>query len=301
MSATYERLIITAASSGYADALLALLGSLNCNWPGHPPVLVYDLGLPPPLLEKLQECGVLVRSVPVFCPHWREDFTWKPWCFLDAPADTYLWIDAGMCVLRPLWETFIGAEHLGYFAVALYNHPVAPSVPEPLIRNAKIEKGELDEMVSISSGLHALHKQGRGLALVEEAVQLALQHENMEATRPEHRHDQALMTILLNKYFGPLILADYHVYCHHYPDGPGVESRQKVWVHRRKMTREDQEFFLRYVGRPGPRHLPRKRVERPPDPGLLMRARIAIAKLRRRYPGDDLEDSSKDVFHGLRD
>ena len=32
----HDRLIITAASESYATALLALLGSLTLNWPGHP-------------------------------------------------------------------------------------------------------------------------------------------------------------------------------------------------------------------------------------------------------------------------
>ena len=42
---TENRMIITAASSTFGPSLLALLGSLNLNWPGHPPVRVYDIGL----------------------------------------------------------------------------------------------------------------------------------------------------------------------------------------------------------------------------------------------------------------
>jgi hypothetical protein len=62
----YKKLIITAASEGYAISLFALIGSLNCNWPEHPPVLVYDLGLNRESLEKLHEHQVPVKQVPSF-------------------------------------------------------------------------------------------------------------------------------------------------------------------------------------------------------------------------------------------
>ena len=118
-----DRLIITAASAGYATSLLSLLGSINCDWPNHPDVLVYDLGLPESVVSLLQEHRVDIRKVPAFVPHWRMDYTWKPWCFNDAAARTYLWLDAGLCVLRSMDEVFLAAERLGYFAVSLYNHP----------------------------------------------------------------------------------------------------------------------------------------------------------------------------------
>ena len=296
----FERLIITGASTSYERSLFALIGSLNCNWPGHPPILVYNLGLAPDAVDVLMKAGLMVRDVPAFVPHWRSDFTWRPWCFHDAPAREYLWLDAGLCVLRPLDDAFEAIHRLGYFSVALYNHPVAPSVPDPLRRNAGIREDALSEMISISAGVHGIRKEGAGAELINEAYQLCLNHENMRATEPPHRHDQALLTLMLYKHFGPPLLADYHVYAYHDPSGPGIESRQKIWVHRRKMLDEDVAFFSSYVAKVGPTHRPEKRWEHPPLTPL-MKLRILIAKLRGRYPGDDRVDVSGRILHGVKD
>src|SRR5659263_346946 len=81
-----SRMIVTAASAAFGSSLVALLGSLNLNWPDHPPIRVYDLGLERKTLETLSRHGVEVVPVPPFCPHWRKHFTWKIWCWNDAPA-----------------------------------------------------------------------------------------------------------------------------------------------------------------------------------------------------------------------
>ncbi len=295
-----DHIIITGASPSYETSLLALLGSLNCNWPGHPRVVVYDLGMTSSTLQRLAAADIEVRKVPEFCPHWRSDFTWKPWCFRDAPGRSYLWLDAGMCVLRPLDEAFACIERLGYFAVALYNHPIAPSVPELLCRNLGLTAVELEPMISMSSGVHGFLKEGPGAELVEESFQRALVQENMQATAPPHRHDQALLTLLLYKHFGSPVLADYHIYAHHDPTGPGSESRQKIWVHRRKMLEADQRHFAQFLNRAGDPYRPVGRIAGAKPPGWFKRLRFAVAKLRGRFPGDDYVDLDQTVLRGLK-
>lgn len=295
-----ERLIITAASAGYEQSLLALIGSLNCNWPDHPPVLVYNLGMSSQALELLHANGILLREVPPFVPHWREDYTWKIWCFRDAPARTYLWLDAGLCVFRPLDEAFCCAERLGYFAVSLYNHPVLPSVPPFLLKSIGLSIQDVSEMISISSGIHSICKEGRGLLVLTEAFNLCQVHANLEATEPMHRHDQALLTLLLYKYFGSIVLSDYHVYAYHYPFGPGEVSRQKIWVHRRKMLPGDIAYFLQHLSGTGMIYRPVDYIRRKPI-SLLRRIRVLLAKARRRYPGEDVININKYLSHGLKD
>jgi hypothetical protein len=295
-----DRVIITGASQSYGTSLLALIGSLNCNWPDHPRIVVYDLGMSDTDLNQLATAQIEVRKVPEFCPHWRSDFTWKPWCFRDAPGRSYLWLDAGTCILRPMDEAFRAIEQLGYFAVALYNHPIAPSVPEPLRKNLGLTSRDMEPMISISSGIHGFLKEGPGARLVEQAYQLALVRENMQATAPPHRHDQALLTLLLHQYFGPPVLADYHIYAHHFPTGPGNESRQKVWVHRRKMLEADLQHFIACLNRRGESHRPVGRIAGATPPGVIQRLRIAIAKLRGRFPGHDYVDLDQTVLHGMK-
>ena len=64
-----EELIVTAASHAYSDLVLALVGSANANWPEHPRILAYDLGMSADAVALLCEAGVEVRRVPPFCPH----------------------------------------------------------------------------------------------------------------------------------------------------------------------------------------------------------------------------------------
>jgi hypothetical protein len=297
---TLPRGIATAASQGYERALLALVGSLRCNWPDAPPVIAYDLGMSAEAVQRLRGAGVDVRPVPPFCEHWRRNYAWKFWCYRDVPAETYLWLDAGVVCLRPMPEAFACAEALGYFAVSLYNHPVAPSVPPALAGSLALSAADMDDMISVSSGIHALHKRARAAELVEEGYRLALDEDNLRAVRPEHRHDQAVLTLLLNKHFGPPVLADYHIYAHHDPDGPGHASRQRLWVHRRKLSHADTDYFIEHL-RGG---APRRELSRIPDPGrgsVLFRLRVAIAKLRGRYPGDGRVDIDTNISDGLKD
>ena len=108
-----DQMIITAASSTFGPSLLSLLGSLNLNWPGHPQVRVYDIGLNDETLHVLDTHNIEVVKVPEFCPHWKKHFTWKIWCWNDAPASEILWLDAGLVVLKPLDEVFHAAQKPG--------------------------------------------------------------------------------------------------------------------------------------------------------------------------------------------
>ena len=112
-----ETKIITAASEKYASSLFALIGSLNCNYPSHPPVVVYDIGLEEKSLAFLKYAGIEVRSVPPFCEHWRRHYTWKIWCINDIQTENVIWIDAGLCVLNNLDDIIQEIDKNGYFLV----------------------------------------------------------------------------------------------------------------------------------------------------------------------------------------
>ena len=63
---THDGMIITAASSVFGPSLLALVGSLNLNWPDHPRIRVYDIGLDDDTLRILDASNVEVIKVPEF-------------------------------------------------------------------------------------------------------------------------------------------------------------------------------------------------------------------------------------------
>ena len=136
-----RRIIITAASAIYGSSLLAMIGSLDRNWPEHPPLIVYDIGLDTRTLDALKRHGIEVRLVPAFCPHWRLHFTWKIWCWHEAPADSVLWLDAGLTVLRPLDEVFTAIDAIGYFACPNYE-PINIEASRHGIRSLRNRPGD---------------------------------------------------------------------------------------------------------------------------------------------------------------
>lgn len=273
-----DRLIITGASAAFADSLLALLGSLNCNWPGHPPVRVYDIGLGPGTLDRLAGAGVDVVTVPEFCPHWRQHQTWKPWCWVDAPARHVLWLDAGVAVLAPLEHAFTAVERLGYLAIPNY-HSLVDEASEAACRACGVTPDFRRGKPSIAAGVIGFSKRGPVLAALEECLAAALVEEHIAAAAPGHRHEQALIALLLHKHLGTLVLLDGTI--NGGWTGPAQVPGQRLWVHRRTMAPVDLDFFAGYLSAAGPAHRPLSaREARARDARVHGRARLAYWRLR---------------------
>ena len=71
--------IATAASEPFATSLLALLGSLRANWPGHPPVVVFDLGPGDRSRRTVARHAGRVVPAPPFRPHRRKHPSGRGW------------------------------------------------------------------------------------------------------------------------------------------------------------------------------------------------------------------------------
>lgn len=299
----HKRLILTAASPSFERSLLALIGSLNVNWPDHPEIQVFDLGMGQETIDILASANIEVRKVPPFCGHWRKHFTWKIWCCHNAECDSYLWLDAGICVLRPMEEAFSMIEHLGYFC-QVNGYTLDQSTPSYLMDTFGLSLNGLSEMLSINGGLHGLLKNEVGENLLSEAMRLALDENNMMATQPLHRHDQSLLSILFYKYFKEILFADMQLYAGF--RSPTELKGQRAWQHRRRMLAKDMDYFIAHVNEPGKPHfpsaLPQETVEAN-NISAIKRLRIKVAKLRGRYPISDSEERTSEnwVYDGTRD
>lgn len=99
--------IITSCSNKFFPSVINLLTSIKANYPDHPPIYVYDLGLFSIFRKELSLVeGVTVVPMPHFCPHWRSCYTWKTYIFKHPPADLNFYIDAGCQILQPLEQDF---------------------------------------------------------------------------------------------------------------------------------------------------------------------------------------------------
>jgi len=267
-----DRMIITAASGTFGPSLLALLGSLNVNWPNHPPVRVYDIGLDDDTLSKLRSNGIEVVKVPEFCLHWRKHFTWKIWCWNDAPAREILWMDAGLVVLKPLDAVFSAIENMGYFVVPTY-HPLAENASKAACRGCGVDASFREGKVTLAGGFIGFKKKGQILQVLEEALSIALTEEYIAATERMHRHDQAIISLLLYREFENVLMADGVIYCSCVPLSDSPESPgQEVWVHRRSMLPEDQSYFASRIVEAGSSYIPK-------DPKIIRQFRGSWKKI----------------------
>ncbi|MFN0122589.1 MAG: hypothetical protein ACKV2V_18995 [Blastocatellia bacterium] len=248
-----DRLLITAASARYGPSLLALLGSLSLNWPGHPPVLVYDIGLDTKTQRALERHGVTVKHVPAFCPHWRQHYTWKIWCWDDAPARHVLWIDAGISVLQPLDEIFDVISDQGYFVVS-NGMPLSVEASEAACRGCGVEPAFRENRETLTAAVVGYDRQGPMNELLAEAMRVALVEEYIAATTPEHRWEQAIFSLLMYRRFGEVRRADAALY--HGDRSPRQTPAPKIWLHRRGLRWRDRRHFIAHIGAAGAPHLP---------------------------------------------
>ncbi|MBI9044558.1 MAG: hypothetical protein JEZ06_08735 [Anaerolineaceae bacterium] len=233
-----NKLIITAASKVFGPSVLALIGSIYANWPGHPDILVYDLGLDENTLDFLNKNHIRTKKVPEFCQHWRYHFTWKFWCWNDCPTDNFLWLDAGTCVLRPLDIIFEAIQKHNYFILPTY-HDLIENASEKACEGCNVEPDFRIDKMTLAATIFGANKKTSMGSFIKEALSVSLVEDHIKATHPLHRHDQAIFSLLFYKMFGEPILSDGITY-----GGwttPFQTPSQKIWVQRRTMVKEDLE------------------------------------------------------------
>jgi hypothetical protein len=236
--------------------LLCWLGALNLNWPGHPPVLVYDAGLAGRTVALLARHGVAVRKVPPFCPHWSEHGTWRLWCLVDAPARDLLWMDAGLIALAPLEEVYRGLRERPYYLID-NGELLEWEASEAACRGCGVSPEFRRGRPALSSAILGVRKTERIRRLLGEALAAALVEEHIAATAVTHRREQALLSLLLHKHLDPVVTVDGTPYLA--SSSPDQLARQKCWPHRGALPAEDVAYLAAHVSVGGEPYRPRSR------------------------------------------
>ncbi len=125
-----DKAIITSASTKFFPSLINLIGSIKRNYPNHPKIFVYDIGLLNIFVKELASIdGVEVLKMPHFCNHWRSCYTWKTYIFIHPLARLNFYLDAGCQVLKPLDDIFLTIEKENVFLID-QGHNFKTIVPE---------------------------------------------------------------------------------------------------------------------------------------------------------------------------
>lgn len=254
MTDKYRDLIVTAASETYRPQLISFLGSLRCNWPDHPPVMVYDIGLSEGTLQLLRQAGFEVRAIPHFAPHWRKHYTWKLWCMNDAPGDRVFYLDAGCCILRSMPEVFEIISQQGYFCVPNYE-PLEIEASDDACEGCGVPAPFRVGKVSLAAGVFGFLRGSVAEHVVQECLRVASTERYIMATKPEHRCDQSILSLLMYREVSPLIMCDGRIYfCE---DLAAKFTTHAIWAARRNMHYKDKRFFASCLKGPVYPHIPR--------------------------------------------
>lgn len=246
--------IITAASEKYVDSLFALIGSINCNWANHPPIVVYDIGLEEKSLAFLHKANIEVRKVPPFCDHWRKHYTWKIWCINNIETENVIYMDAGICVLNNLDEIIEGINLIGYFFAPNYQF-LDWEASEQACEGCGVDFSFRIGKGTIAGNLLGFKKKGNANDLTYQALSISLSEKNIMPYNTKHKQDQSIYSLLIYKHYPNPVLHDGFTYLGW--ESPRMVENQKIWVHRRGMLKKDMAEYKKRIVNPRGIYLPK--------------------------------------------
>jgi len=264
------RAIATAASNNYFPWLLNLIASIQQNYPDHPPIYVYDLGMRTVFIDELKAIqGVVVREVPPFVPHWRACYTWKFWVWNDAPAENICYLDAGVEVLKPLAGIFAAIQSDGYFChnESSWGYSLADIVPGDLLLRLGLNSSFCKGRSYFNSGVFGFRRGTTYHACIRDGVELAKEGWVLGWSKSEQhrnrgkdtcaivrdcvlfRHDQTLINLLFYKKNPALELQEEALFA--YDKKAEMAEKQIIWHPRRNNKELRYMDRLQYVIKPG--------------------------------------------------
>ncbi len=126
-----ECAIVAASDSKHAPYLVNAIYSLKVNFPDHPKIIIYNLGLNFLELRELMAIeDVEVRKMYNFVPHWRLNWSWKLFALTNNLPRYVLYLDLpNFVVMRSLASWFLSIKKNGYFLVSngQYMNEITPA------------------------------------------------------------------------------------------------------------------------------------------------------------------------------
>lgn len=238
-----DRAIITSASNKFFPSLINLIGSIKRNYPNHPKIFVYDIGLLEIFIKELKMIeGVEILLMPKFCSYWNSCYTWKTYILSHPCAQLNFYLDAGCQVLKSLDDIFLSIRNDGIFLID-QGYNFKDIVPETYKSIFDLDS-RFDNLTTIHAGIIGFKNDDKVFAIFEKvyfaaSAGLALGFSTKEKWRNKgknkniftrdckmFRHDLTLLNIFLRKYFEDKIrIHPINVYA----GGPNFVDGQFIW------------------------------------------------------------------------
>lgn len=240
--------LVTAADAKYAPFLLNALSSIHANFPSHPVVYVFDLGLSLTQRYELKSVPwVRIRTTEKFVPHWKTGWSWKPYILTQVQERYLLYFDAGNIVLyKPIELWFLAIKKHGFFGVA-NGQRLIDITPSNYWDMFDLDPSTHMNMPSFGAGLFGIDKYSGAGTAVRKCLELTIAGWNLGRSANERnplygksvvrdcvcfRADQTLLNLAMVEHLGESIQIRNELrYCGH--GGPNDHINQYVWYARR--------------------------------------------------------------------
>jgi hypothetical protein len=238
-----KRALIMAVSNKFFPSLVNLLGSIKQNYPNHPPIYIYDLGLFWSFRKELENLEkVKVLDMPHFCAFWRKCYTWKTYILSRPLADLNFYLDAGNQVQKPLDEIFEIIDRENYFTSGqgvLLKQIVPKDFWQKFNLDKKFENLEcinaggfgfknVSEIGDVLKSVYEWAEQGYALGFSPKDSwrNTGVDKNSIVRDCEMFRHDMTLLNIAMRKKFGDLLsIQDASKYA----GGKDAHKDQTIW------------------------------------------------------------------------
>lgn len=214
--------IITACDSKHAPYLFHAISSMKAVFEDHPIIKVYDLGLFYSQRKELESIhNVIVMNIENFAPHWRLNWSWKPYIVTKDLSEYNLYLDlANFVFLKDLKPWFISIKKNDYFLVSNGQH-LGEITPKEYWQLLDISEDEMKGQATFGAGIIGFKVSTAAHSAIERVYELTKEGWNLGRSTGElnpnykpsiirncpcFRADQTLFNISLRKAYGHSLL-----------------------------------------------------------------------------------------------
>ncbi len=251
LSIKSECAFVTAADAKYVPYLFNTLASIHLNFPDHPIIYIFDLGMSYLQRRELSTIPwVKLVSMDKFVPHWKVNWSWKPYILSQVIERYVLYFDsANIVVCRPLYLWFLSIEKNGYLVVS-NRQKLVDIVPSNYWKLFGLAPEAEADKKTFGAGLIGYDTKGPAGNAIKKSLNLTVDGFNLGRSRDEtnpifdtsvehdcvcFRADQTLLNLAFYEYLDPsrLQIRNERRYCGY--GGRYDHPRQYIWYAHRHL------------------------------------------------------------------